>query len=91
MSQNANTTISGLTPDSQYLPLTASPSLAFISLHDIAANSGMEPRGAEIETKPKNIKQAKIHNTTDVSESSWRHFQRQLEENVKSILRGIWQ
>ena len=82
MSQNANTTILALTPDSQYLPLTASLSLAFISLHDTAANSGMEPRGAEIETKPKKIKQAKIHKTTDVSESSWRHFHRKLEENV---------
>ena len=32
----------------QYLPLTACPpSLAFISLHVCADNSGMEPRGTE--------------------------------------------
>jgi len=31
--------------DSQYLPLTAFPSLAFISLHVSAGSSVMEPRG----------------------------------------------
>ena len=61
MSQNANTTILGLTPDSQYLPLTASPSLAFISLHDIAASAGMEPRGTAIETKTKTIEGIQEH------------------------------
>ena len=35
----------GLILDSQYLPLTACPSLALISLHVSAGSSGMEPRG----------------------------------------------
>ena len=35
----------GLILDSQYLPLTACPSLAFISLHDSAGSAGMEARG----------------------------------------------
>ena len=34
----------GLILDSQYLPLTACPSLALISLHVSAGSSGMEPR-----------------------------------------------
>ena len=45
MSQNAKTITFGLRPDNQYFPLTASPSLAFISLHDMAASRGVEPRG----------------------------------------------
>ena len=44
MSQNAKTTMLGLRPDNQYFPLTATPSLAFISLHDMAASRGVEPR-----------------------------------------------
>ena len=45
MSQNAKTGTLALRPDNQYFPLTASPSLAFISLHDMAASRGVEPRG----------------------------------------------
>ena len=45
MSQNAKTITFGLRPDNQYFPLTACPSLAFISLHDMAASIGVEPRG----------------------------------------------
>ena len=45
MSQNAKTITLAFRPDNQYFPLTASPSLAFISLHDMAASSGVEPRG----------------------------------------------
>ena len=45
MSQNAKTITFGLRPDNQYFPLTASPSLAFISSHDMAASKGVEPRG----------------------------------------------
>ena len=48
MSQCARTAMFGFMDDSQYLPLTACPSLAFISLHDSAASSGMEPRGTGI-------------------------------------------
>ena len=45
MLQNANNGIPGFIEDSQYLPLVASSSLIFISLHDLAASSGMEPSG----------------------------------------------
>ena len=47
--------------DSQYLPLTTCPSLAFISLHDSAGSSGMEPRGTE---ETKKIQQNKTHRTS---------------------------
>ena len=53
--------------DSQYLLLTTCPSLAFISLHDSAGSSGMEPRGTE-ETN-KTFKQNKTHRTSTISMS----------------------
>lgn len=46
MSQSTSTTSPGIIESSQYLPLAAcSPSLAFISVHDLAGSSVMEPRG----------------------------------------------
>ena len=41
----------GFMVDNQYFPLTGSFSLAFISLHDSAASSGMEPRATITITK----------------------------------------
>ena len=41
----------GLILDSQYLPLTACPSLTFISLYDSAGSAGMEARGTGKKTK----------------------------------------
>ena len=48
MSQSASEVFPGLIESNQYLPLTAcAPSLALISLHDLAGKSGMEPSGTE--------------------------------------------
>ena len=55
MSQYLRTAMFGFMFDSQYLPLTACPSLVFISLHDSAASLGMEPRGTGIKTKRFNL------------------------------------
>ena len=48
MSQSASEVFPGLIESNQYLPLTAcAPSLALISLHDLAGNSGIEPSGTK--------------------------------------------
>ena len=48
MLQSASKVFPSLIESNQYLPLTAfAPSLALISLHDLAGNSRMEPSGAK--------------------------------------------